>query len=58
MNTKMLDEQQRKALVWDIERGVADRVEPFVWQTDTCIGTWHYNRPVYDKHGYKTRRTR
>ena len=57
MNTKGLDEQQRKALVWDIERGVADRVEPFVWQTDTCIGNWHYRRETYDKHGYKTAHT-
>ena len=54
MNTKGLDEQQRKALVWDIERGVSGRVEPFVWQTDTCIGGWHYNRSTYDKNGYKT----
>ena len=54
MNTKGLDEQQRKALVWDIERGVADRVEPFVWQTDTCIGSWHYRRETYEKHAYKT----
>ncbi len=57
MNTKMLDEKQRKALVWDIERGVADRVEPFVWQTDTCIGNWHYRRDTYEKHGYKTAHT-
>jgi alpha-L-fucosidase len=54
MNTKGLDEQQRKCLVWDIERGVSTRVEPFVWQTDTCIGGWHYNRPIFEHHGYKT----
>lgn len=54
MNTKGLDEQQRKCLVWDIERGVSSRVEPFVWQTDTCIGGWHYNRSIHEKHGYKT----
>jgi alpha-L-fucosidase len=54
MNTKGLDEEQRKCLIWDIERGVSTRVEPFVWQTDTCIGGWHYNRPIFEKHGYKT----
>ncbi|MEI7733169.1 MAG: alpha-L-fucosidase [Verrucomicrobiota bacterium] len=54
MNTKGLNEEQRQCLIWDIERGISDRIEPFVWQTDTCIGGWHYNRGIYDKHGYKT----
>lgn len=53
MNTKILNEAQRKCLVWDIERGKADRIEPFVWQTDTCIGAWHYARSVFEHHGYK-----
>jgi alpha-L-fucosidase len=57
MNTKKLDEAQRQCLVWDIERGKSDRLEPFVWQTDTCIGSWHYSRPLYEKHGYKSART-
>lgn len=43
INTKKLDEEQRKCLVMDIERGGADKIEPFAWQTDTCIGDWHYN---------------
>ena len=54
MNTKGLNDEQRKALVWDIERGKSDRLEPYPWQTDTCIGSWHYNRGIYRKHGYKT----
>jgi alpha-L-fucosidase len=54
MNTKGLNELQRQCLVWDIERGVSTRVEPFVWQTDTCIGSWHYQRAIYERHGYKT----
>jgi alpha-L-fucosidase len=54
MNGKILNEEQRKTMVWDIERGLADKVEPFVWQTDTCIGEWHYRRSVYEKHQYKT----
>lgn len=54
MNTKGLNEEQRQCLIWDIERGVSTRVEPFVWQTDTCIGSWHYNRPIFERHGYKT----
>jgi alpha-L-fucosidase len=30
--------------VLDLERGVVDRVWDDPWQTDTCIGTWHYNK--------------
>ena len=51
---KVLNEQQRKCMVWDIERGVADNVQPLPFQTDTCIGDWHYSRPVLARHGYKT----
>ncbi len=54
---KILDEDQRKALVWDIERGQSNGIEPLPWQTDTCIGDWHYNRGVYDRKGYKTAKT-
>jgi len=54
MTAKKLDENQRKCLVWDIERGVADRVEPFVWQTDTCLGDWHYRRSIYERNSYKS----
>ena len=57
INGKILDEQQRKCMVWDIERGASNSIEPFVWQTDTCIGEWHYDRRVYDKKGYKTAKT-
>ncbi|MBC7783366.1 MAG: alpha-L-fucosidase [Burkholderiales bacterium] len=51
---KVLNPEQRKALVWDIERGASNRIEPFVWQTDTCIGSWHYDRSVYDNNKYKS----
>lgn len=54
---KILDEQQRKAMVWDIERGQSNQIEPFVWQTDTCIGNWHYDRGVYNGKHYKTAKT-
>jgi alpha-L-fucosidase len=54
MNTKGLNPEQRKCFVWDIERGLADNIEPFAWQTDTCIGVWHYNRATFEKHQYKT----
>jgi alpha-L-fucosidase len=54
LNGKMLNERQRKAMVWDIERGQANEIQPLPWQTDTCIGGWHYARGIYERNGYKT----
>ncbi len=54
---KILNEQQRKTMVWDIERGQSNAIEPLPWQTDTCIGDWHYDRRIYDRKGYKTAKT-
>jgi alpha-L-fucosidase len=57
LNGKVLDEEQRKCMVWDIERGASNSIEPFVWQTDTCIGGWHYDRRIYNNKSYKTAAT-
>ncbi len=57
LNGKILDEMQRKCMVWDIERGQSNGIEPLPWQTDTCIGNWHYDRALYDAKGYKSAAT-
>ncbi len=54
---KVLTPDQRQCMVWDIERGQANEIEPLHWQTDTCLGNWHYDRQIYERHGYKTTRT-
>lgn len=54
---KILNEQQRKAMVWDIEKGQSNSIEPLPWQTDTCIGNWHYDRRVYTDKRYKSAKT-
>jgi alpha-L-fucosidase len=54
---KQLNDEERKCIVWDIERGAANRVEPLPWETDTCIGNWHYSRAVYDNNRYKSAKT-
>ena len=38
----------------DHERGVSDGIAANPWQTDTCIGEWHYNIAVFENHKYKT----
>lgn len=54
---KILDELQRKCMVWDIERGQSNAIEPYPWQSDTCLGSWHYDRSVYDNNRYKSAKT-
>jgi alpha-L-fucosidase len=45
---------QRRAIVEDVERGFLDEIRPQPWQTDTCIGNWHYDRRLYENGGYKS----
>jgi alpha-L-fucosidase len=51
---KKLEGVQRRAIVEDVERGWLDDIRPEPWQTDTCIGNWHYSRRIYEENGYKT----
>jgi alpha-L-fucosidase len=57
VNGKVLDAVQRKTMVWDIERGQSNQIEALPWQTCTCIGSWHYDRRIYDNKGYKSAQT-
>lgn len=54
---KILATDQRKCMAWDIERGISSKIEPQPWQTDTCIGSWHYDQGIFDRHQYKTTKT-
>jgi alpha-L-fucosidase len=54
---KILSPTQQECMVWDIERGEANEIQPHPWQTDTCIGGWHYDRGLYNRGGYKTPKT-
>jgi alpha-L-fucosidase len=51
---KKLNTAQKKALLWDVERGVPDAMQEKHWQTCTCIGEWHYNKNVYNNNSYKS----
>jgi alpha-L-fucosidase len=51
---KQLDDSQKKSLLWDVERGIPDRTQTEYWQTCTCIGSWHYDKNIYNNNGYKT----
>ena len=47
--SKLPSDCQLGTCVLDWERGVAGGISPNPWQTDTCIGDWHYNRGVIYK---------
>jgi len=51
---KKLEGVQRRAIVEDVERGWLDEIRHEPWQTDTCIGNWHYDRRIYDSNSYKS----
>ncbi|MGJ8716559.1 MAG: alpha-L-fucosidase [Maribacter stanieri] len=53
MNTKMLSKSQQEALTYDIERSKASGILEKPWQTDHCIGRWHYDKEYYYKHKYQ-----
>jgi alpha-L-fucosidase len=54
MNGKWLDDAQRRSLVYDIESGRARGILPQPWQTDTCLGSWHYDANIFKYHYYKS----
>ncbi len=54
---KILTDEQKKCMVWDVERGAPSEGQALPWQTCTCIGSWHYSRPIYDNGSYKSAKT-
>ncbi|MBO9624395.1 MAG: alpha-L-fucosidase [Sphingomonas sp.] len=57
INAKRMPAELRMGLVEDVERGGKGSIETYPWQTDTCIGNWHYDRKLYANNGYKTAAT-
>ncbi|MCW4461981.1 alpha-L-fucosidase [Sphingomonas sp. BT-65] len=54
LTAKTLTPEQRRAATDDVERGFVADIRPEPWQTCTCLGSWHYDRPLYERKGYKT----
>lgn len=51
---KILPDEQKQLMLWDVERGIPDRPRKEYWQTCTCIGDWHYKKSI---GGYKSAAT-
>ncbi|WP_461629813.1 alpha-L-fucosidase [Labilibaculum euxinus] len=54
---KILSDEQKECMVWDVERGAPDTIQEKPWQSCTCIGGWHYDRGIYNRGGYKSAKT-
>jgi alpha-L-fucosidase len=52
VNGKRVPEEHRRGVVEDVERGFNAAIQPNPWQTDTCIGQWHYDRALFEQHRY------
>jgi alpha-L-fucosidase len=53
-NIKNVPRAVLSTLVRDFEMSQAEAVEANPWQTDTCIGGWHYSRSIYENHRYRS----
>lgn len=51
---KNLNPTHKRSLLWDVERGVPSQAQSEYWQTCTCLGSWHYDINVYNRHSYKS----
>lgn len=52
-NSKVASDCATGTCALDRERGVLDDISPKPWQTDTCIGQWHYKRGIKYKSAKK-----
>jgi len=52
-NSKVKDDCAEGTCTLDLERGIVDKIWPAPWQTDTCVGDWHYKKGI----AYKTPKT-
>jgi alpha-L-fucosidase len=54
---KILSDDQKKAMVWDVERGAPNKIMERPWQCCNCLGDWHYNTAFYTNGWYKSAKT-
>jgi alpha-L-fucosidase len=51
LNGKHIPSHLQKAVVADVERGLSADILQHPWQSETCIGYWHYLRALYEEPG-------
>jgi alpha-L-fucosidase len=53
LNLKNVPEPVWGTLTRDFEAALEDKLQEAPWQTDACIGGWHYSRPIFENHRYQ-----
>jgi alpha-L-fucosidase len=53
LNLKTVPEPVWGTLTRDFEGAMEDKLEEHPWQTDACIGWWHYSRAIFEQHRYQ-----
>ena len=53
----MTEGYEKKAMIWDIEKGTPNEIQENPWQVCTCIGSWHYDIGIYNNNRYKSAET-
>lgn len=51
LNVKNIHPPLFKAVVANIERGLSSDILDYPWQSETCIGDWHYQRKLFEQSG-------
>lgn len=51
LNVKFVPDHLLKAVVADFESGLAGAIMPYPWQSNTCIGSFHYNKAFFEHPG-------
>ena len=51
LNVKDVPDRLAKAVVADYERGLTAAIMQYPWQSETCLGEWHYLRSLYERPG-------
>ena len=53
IDLKVVPEPVWGTLTRDFEMSLADKLQKDPWQTEACIGHWHYDRSVFENHTYQ-----
>jgi alpha-L-fucosidase len=53
VDLKVVPEPVWGTLTRDFEMSLADTLQQNPWQTEACIGHWHYDRTVFENHTYQ-----
>jgi alpha-L-fucosidase len=53
LNLKTVPEPVWGTLTRDFEAALEDKLQEAPWQTDACIGGWHYSRSIFENHKYQ-----